>query len=178
MTTRSLNPARQLNLVRRLSLDDCQTVADLETQLFAGRFTPQSLRDMLNKPAFYGAVLPAVGQAKEPAVGLAAGSAAAIHAYYLSMITADCADIIAIGTHSDWQRRGFGRIMLEHLIGVTEQQHVEKILLEVAADNMPARQLYDSCGFVEIGCRKNYYKRGETRCDAVIMARLRGSAFS
>ena len=170
MTTRSLNPARPLNLVRRLNLDDCQAVADLETQHFAGRFTTQSLRDMLNKPAFYGAVL--------PAVGLAAGSAAAIHAYYLSMITADCADIIAIGTHSDWQRRGFGRIMLEHLIGVTEQQHVEKILLEVAADNMPARQLYDSFGFVEIGCRKNYYKRGETRCDAIIMARLRGSAFS
>ena len=166
MTTRPSNPARPLNLVRPLNLDDCQAVADLETQLFAGRFTAQSLRDMLNKPAFYGAVLPAAGQA------------AAIHAYYLSTITADCADIIAIGTHRDWQRRGFGRIMLEHLIGVTERQHVEKILLEVAADNMPARQLYDSCGFVEIGCRKNYYKRGETRCDAVIMARLRGSAFS
>ena len=161
---------RPLSLVRRLNLDDCQAVADLETQLFAGRFTAQSLRDMLNKPAFYGAVLPAVGQA--------VGQAAAIHAYYLSTISADCADIIAIGTHRDWQRRGFGRIMLEHLIGVTERQHVEKILLEVAADNMPARQLYDSCGFVEIGCRKNYYKRGETRCDAVIMARLRGSAFS
>ena len=174
MTTRPLNPARPLNLVRRLNLDDCQAVADLETQLFDGRFTAQSLRDMLNKPAFYGAVLPAVGQE----VGLAAGQAAAIYAYYLSTITADCADIIAIGTHRDWQRRGFGRIMLEHLIGVTEQQHVEKILLEVAADNMPARQLYDSCGFVEIGCRKNYYKRGETRCDAAIMARLRGSAFS
>ncbi len=170
MTTRPLNPARPLNLVRPLNLDDCQAVADLETQLFAGRFTAQSLRDMLNKPAFYGAVLPAVGQA--------VGQAAAIHAYYMSTISADCADIIAIGTHRDWQRRGFGRIMLEHLIGVTERQHVEKILLEVAADNMPARQLYDSCGFVEIGCRKNYYKRGETRCDAVIMARLRGSAFS
>ena len=170
MTTRPLNPARPLNLVRPLNLDDCQAVADLETQLFAGRFTAQSLRDMLNKPAFYGAVLPVVGQA--------VGQAAAIHAYYLSTISADCADIIAIGTHRDWQRRGFGRIMLEHLIGVTERQHVEKILLEVAADNMPARQLYDSCGFVEIGCRKNYYKRGETRCDAVIMARLRGSAFS
>jgi len=170
MTTRPLNPARPLNLVRPLNLDDCQAVADLETQLFAGRFTAQSLRDMLNKPAFYGAVLPAVGQA--------VGQAAAIHAYYLSTISADCADIIAIGTHRDWQRRGFGRIMLEHLIGVTERQHVEKILLEVAADNMPARQLYGSCGFVEIGCRKNYYKRGETRCDAVIMAWLRGSAFS
>jgi len=170
MIMRPLNPARPLNLVRPLNLDDCQAVADLETQLFAGRFTAQSLRDMLNKPAFYGAVLPAVGQA--------VGQAAAIHAYYLSTISADCADIIAIGTHRDWQRRGFGRIMLEHLIGVTERQHVEKILLEVAADNMPARQLYDSCGFVEIGCRKNYYKRGETRCDAVIMARLRGSAFS
>ena len=116
MTTRSLNPARPLNLVRRLNVDDCQAVADLETQLFAGRFKPQSLRYMLNKPAFYGAVLPAVGQAVGQAAGLAAGqaagSAAAIHAYYLSMITADCADLIAIGLDRDWQRRGFGRIML------------------------------------------------------------------
>ena len=163
MTTRPLNPVHP---VRPLDSDDCEAVADLETQLFDGRFTARSLRDMLNKPAFYGAVLPA------------AGSAAAVHAYYLSTITADCAEIIAIGTHRDWQRRGFGRIMLAHLIGVTEQQQVGKILLEVAADNMPARQLYGSCGFVETGCRKNYYKRGETRCDAVIMARLRGSAFS
>ena len=160
MKTRPLNP------VRPLSLDDCQAVADLETQLFDGRFTARSLSDMLNKPAFYGAVLPATGQA------------AAIHAYYLSTITADCADIIAIGTHKNWQRRGFGWIMLEHLIGMTEQQHVGKIFLEVAADNLPARRFYDSCGFVETGCRKNYYKRSETRCDAVIMTRLRGSAFS
>ena len=167
MKTRPLNPAHP---VRPLDLDDCEAVADLETQLFDGRFTARSLRDMLNKPAFYGAV--------SPAAGPAAGQAAAIHAYYLSTITADCAEIIAIGTHRDWQRRGFGRIMLAHLIGVTEQQQVGKILLEVAADNLPARQLYDSCGFVETGCRKNYYKRGETRCDAVIMARLRGSAFS
>ena len=160
MKTRPLSPIRPLNL------DDCQAVADLETQLFDGRFTAQSLRDMLNKPAFYGAVLPAVGQTS------------VIYAYCLSTITTNCADIIAIGTHNDWQRRGFGRIMLEHLIGETEQQNVEKIVLEVAADNMPARQLYDSSGFVEIGCRKNYYKRGEPCCDAVIMARLRGSAFS
>lgn len=155
-----------LNPVRPLNLHDCQAVADMETQLFAGRFSAQSLCDMLSKPAFYGAVLSAVGQA------------AVIRAYCLSTITADCADIIAIGTHSDWQRRGLSRIMLEHLIGVTEQQHVEKIVLEVAVDNLPARQLYDSCGFVETGCRKNYYKRGETRYDAVTMARLSGSAFS
>ena len=167
MTTRPLNPVHP---VRPLDSDDCEAVADLETQLFDGRFTARSLRDMLNKPAFYGAV--------SPAAGPTAGQAAKIHAYYLSTITADCAEIIAIGTHRDWQRRGFGRIMLAHLIGVTEQQQVEKILLEVAADNMPARQLYGSCGFVETGCRKNYYKRGETRCDAVIMARLRGSPFS
>ena len=160
MKTRPLSPARPLDL------DDCQAVADLEAQLFDGRFTARSLRDMLNKPAFYGAVLPAVGQA------------AAIHAYYLSTITADCADIIAIGTHRDCQHCGFGQIMLKHLIGVTEQQHVGKILLEVAADNMPARQLYDSCGFVETGCRKNYYKRAETRCDAIIMTRLQRSALS
>jgi len=39
--------------------------------------------------------------------------------------------------------------------------------LEVAADNDPARRLYESVGFLEAGKRPNYYKRGEKSVDAV-----------
>ena len=43
---------------RQLTLDDCQAVADLEIQLFDGRFDAAELRALLGKPAFYGAVVP------------------------------------------------------------------------------------------------------------------------
>ena len=81
------------------------------------------------------------------------------------------ADIIAIGTEKTKQSRGFGRAVLQHVIVTAEQQNVAEITLEVAADNLPARHLYETCGFRVSGVRKNYYHRGENRCDAVIMVR-------
>ena len=152
--------------VRQLSHKDCPAIADLETQLFDSRFDAEHLRSLLRKPAFYGAVLTATGAASD------------VHAYCLSYITSHNADIIAIGTHGNWQRCGLGQTMLRHMIEIMEQRHVEKIFLEVAVDNFAARQLYCSFGFIEVGSRKNYYQRGKARCDALIMARKRVSAFA
>ena len=150
---------------RQLTLNDCQAVADLEIQLFDGRFDAADLRALLGKPAFYGAVVPA---ADRPTI---------IHAYCLAYITSMQADIIAIGTDKTQQGRGFGRVVLQHVIAVAEQQNVAEITLEVAADNLLARHLYETCGFSVSGVRKNYYHRGENRCDAVIMVRRCDSAF-
>ena len=152
--------------VRQLTLEDCEAVSDLETQLFDGRFDTAGLRALLGKPAFYGAVLPAPDMPTT------------IHAYCLAYITSTQADIIAIGTDKTKQGRGFGQIILQHLINVTEKLNVAKITLEVAADNTAARRLYDSCGFHVSGIRKGYYYCGENRCDALIMVRQRESAFS
>ena len=158
--------ARQSSLdARQLMLTDCQAVADLEIQLFHGRFDAADLRALLGKPSFYGAVVPA---ADRPTI---------IHAYCLAYITSLQADIIAIGTEKTQQSRGFGRVVLQHVIAFVEQQDVAEITLEVEANNMPARHLYETCGFSVSGVRKNYYHRGENRCDAVIMVRRCDSAF-
>ena len=151
---------------RQLTLNDCQAVADLERQLFDGRFDAADLRALLGKPAFYGAVVPA---ADRPTI---------IYAYCLAYITSMQADIIAIGTETTKQGLGFGQIVLRHLIKVTEQHNVAEITLEVAKNNIPARRLYASCGFFVSGIRKDYFYRGKNRCDAVIMVRQRDSAFS
>ena len=150
---------------RQLTLDDCRALADLEIQLFDGRFDAADLRVLLGKPAFYGAV---VSAADRPTI---------IHAYCLACITPMQADIIAIGTDKTQQGKGFGRVVLQHVIAVAEQQNVAEITLEVAADNLPARHLYENFGFSVSGVRKNYYHRGENRCDAVIMVRRCDSAF-
>ena len=152
-------------MVRQLTIDDCQAVANLETQLFDGRFDTAGLRDLLGKPAFYGAVLPA----RETPTN--------IHSYCLAFITSTQADIIAIGTEKTYQSLGFGKMILQYMIVLTEQHNVAKIVLEVAADNMPARRLYHSCGFHVSGIRKDYYYRGEYRCDAMTMIRQRESTF-
>ena len=144
---------------RQLTLDDCQAVADLERQLFDGRFDAADLRAMISKLSFYGAVVPA---ADRPTI---------IYAYCLAYITSMQADILAIGTDKTQQGGGFGRVVLQHVIAVAEQQNVAEITLELAADNLPARHLYETCGFSVSGVRKNYYHRGENRCDAVIMVR-------
>ena len=151
---------------RQLTVDDCQAVANLEKQLFYGRFNAAGLCALLGKPAFYGAVLPAPDMPTT------------IDAYCLAYITPMQADVIAIGTEKTKQRCGLGQIILRHLIDVTAQHGVAEITLEVAADNIPARRLYDSCGFYVSGIRKNYYRRGENPCDALVMVHQIGSAFS
>jgi len=152
--------------VRRLTLVDCQAVADLESQLFDGRFTADDVRRMLNKPAFFGAVVPAPDNKAE------------INAYILAMISNGYADIIAIGTRKKMQRCGYGRLILQDLIDGAKDRQVENITLEVASDNLPAISLYESAGFVECGRRKNYYKRIAGTCDGIVMMLSLASAFS
>ena len=152
-------------ITRQFTLEDCEAVADLETQLFDWRFDAAGLRELLGKPAFFGAVL------ATPYMPTS------IYAYCLAYITFMQADIIAIGTEKTKQGRGFGKIILHHLIDVAKQHNDAAITLEVAVDNIPARRLYDSCGFHVSGIRKDYYYRGENRCDGVIMVRQRESAF-
>ena len=153
-------------IARQLTIDDCQAVADLETQLFDGRFDAAGIRVLLGKPAFYGTVLSAPDMPTN------------IYAYCLAYITSVQADIIAIGTKKNMQGRGCGKIILQYLTHLTDQDNVDKITLEVAADNTPARRLYDSYGFHVSDIRKDYYYRGGNRCDAMIMVRQRVSAFS
>jgi ribosomal-protein-alanine N-acetyltransferase len=38
------------------------------------------------------------------------------------------------------------------------QQGVKQIFLEVRQSNLPARQLYEKCGFQSVGVRKNFYR--------------------
>ena len=46
---------------------------------------------------------------------------------------------------------------------------VENLYLEVSEDNNIAIALYKSLGFEEIGVRKNYYRKGSTSSNAIIM---------
>ncbi|HLK32310.1 MAG TPA: ribosomal protein S18-alanine N-acetyltransferase [Terriglobales bacterium] len=64
------------------------------------------------------------------------------------------------------RRRGYGKLLLQALTDQARRQEATAILLEVRASNAPARALYESCGFKQMGLRRLYYREPEE--DAII----------
>ena len=67
-------------------------------------------------------------------------------------------------------RRGLGRRLLTHLIGVARSYRSDAVRLEVRPSNAAARRLYESMGFSEVGRNRGYYPGRAGREDAVILA--------
>lgn len=68
------------------------------------------------------------------------------------------------------QGKGFGRLLVKHLIGRARARNAERIFLEVRPSNQVAYNLYEDLGFNEIGRRKDYYPAFVGREDALVLA--------
>ena len=68
---------------------------------------------------------------------------------------------------ADSQRRlGLGKQLLEEFRKIFQTEGARAIFLEVRETNLPARKLYQKCGFAENGRRRGYYTNPEE--DAVL----------
>lgn len=84
-------------------------------------------------------------------------------------IIAGEANITNVAVLPECRRQGVGRLLLERLIEICEEENLLLITLEVRRSNIPAIALYESLGFSHEGMRKGYYSdNGE---DALIMTR-------
>ncbi|WP_321393321.1 ribosomal protein S18-alanine N-acetyltransferase [Emcibacter sp.] len=85
---------------------------------------------------------------------------------------ADEAEILTITIVPEFRQQGLASEMMAHVREFLGNQFsVNRLFLEVRADNVAARALYDSQGFQEVGRRKNYYSgEAESSQDAVVMA--------
>lgn len=83
-------------------------------------------------------------------------------------IAADESHILNIAIDPPYQKRGFGRDLLYHLIDLARRQSVAMVFLEVRQSNRAAASLYDSTGFNEISRRKGYYPADKGREDAIV----------
>lgn len=70
-----------------------------------------------------------------------------------------------IAVHPEFRKRGIAGELLKFAINSNKANNVEKIYLEVRADNYPALKLYESFDFQAVGVRKDYYKKGD---DAIL----------
>ena len=83
-------------------------------------------------------------------------------------LAADIGEILNVGVHPSLLRRGIAGQLLNHALAWAREHGGKQITLEVAATNLPAVQLYQKEGFVQVGVRKNFYA---TKEDALIMGR-------
>lgn len=85
----------------------------------------------------------------------------------------DEAEIIEIAIAQDKQGQGFAKSLLSTLQDILIARSCQRLILEVAETNLPARSLYERFGFTVCGKRSGYYQRitGDTmkKIDALIM---------
>lgn len=72
-----------------------------------------------------------------------------------------------IAIHPTYQRQGFGRMLLTHLLEEAVARGTVQASLEVRRSNMAAQKLYSGFGFRVVTVRKKYYR--DTNEDALIM---------
>ena len=93
----------------------------------------------------------------------------ALAGYGVLMIGVREAHLLNLSVAVGWQRRGFGRMLLEHFMRVARASDAAQLFLEVRPSNVAARHLYVEFGFREITVRRGYYPAGRGREDAILM---------
>jgi [ribosomal protein S18]-alanine N-acetyltransferase len=78
-------------------------------------------------------------------------------------------EVLSLGVAPRWRRRGIAQALLRTAIDEATRRNLPSVVLEVAVDNDPARDLYLAAGFVTVGRRARYYRRPDGRVDALIL---------
>ena len=140
--------------------DHLDAIAVIEAARFDSPMTLRQLRELAARPAFAGFVmLPGTGDGDAPL------------GYALCLAGGGSADLVSVATAPDAARRGVATRLLDHVLRTLAADGCEDICLEVAIDNVAALALYQRLGFVEIGRRAGYYRRGGALIDAFVMRR-------
>jgi ribosomal-protein-alanine N-acetyltransferase len=159
MTSATLIPVDPRNLsLLWASPERVPDIAALHARLFNPAWDAESIGRLIEHPA----AAAFIAQVREPK---------AVAGFVMGQIAADEAEILSIGVAPEWQRRGIARQMVEGLIRAARRAEVERLYLEVAADNTAAQRLYEGLGFAVDARRKGYYARaGAQPVDALVLA--------
>ena len=147
MTIRKATPAdaSHLSRIHMASFEDGWTIADFETWLERAEGIAM------------------IGESEREPV-----------AFGLALEAGADAELLSIATAPALRGAGWGSRIFRALDEVAHARGLERWILEVSRNNVAAQGLYRAHGFVEIGVRKAYYRTGDGRIDAIVMARRVG----
>ena len=163
-------------MIRRITPADCDAIAALEARLFATALDKPRLMALQTNPVFCGFV-DLVPYQDQPHSTFADDLNSYLGGYLLATIIDDEAEILSIGVTPDRQRQGVGKRLLQRFFDYGASRNMAKAVLEVAEDNASALGLYRDFGFAEFGRRKDYYKQGNQKIDAIMMKWCLAEAF-
>ena len=144
---------------------DAEAMSAIHASGFVQPWSAPDLAALLEAPGGYGLVVR----------GADAGDGA--RGFILARVVADEAEVLTLAVDPTARRQGVARALIEAAAGAALNAGAEALFLEVAADNGPAIQLYETAGFERVGLRQNYYHRGgETTVDALVLRRTLNSA--
>ncbi len=92
--------------------------------------------------------------------------------YAVVMRVLEEAHLLNITVRPEWQRHGYGMLMMTHLFSTARAHGAKRLFLEMRLSNQAGAGLYRRCGFAEIGQRKGYYAAAVGGEDAVVMAAM------
>lgn len=127
-------------------------IALLERECFADPWSQQSIASELHNPL---------------SLWLVAQEGQTLLGYVGSQTCLDETDMVNIAVSPASRRQGVARALIESLVSALRERGSKQLTLEVRASNGPARQLYESLGFLQVGLRKNYYRNPKE--DALIL---------
>lgn len=136
-----------------MALTDLKGVIEIENQVYTHPWTLGNFRDSI--------------QAGHRCVMLTYGEM--LIGYAVVLIAAEEAHLLNLTVAAQWQRKGYGRALLLHLLSIAVTDSVRSFFLEVRPSNAAAQALYASIGFKTIGTRRNYYPAYAGREDAIVM---------
>lgn len=155
--------------VRPATPSDVDAIGRIEQVAFSDPWAPSAFTSLLG----YAHVLFLVAERDER------GPAAAIHdaarprhevvGYVVAWIAADEAEIANVAVAPTLRGRGVGAALLDAALDRATARGVTSVYLEVRESNAPARRLYESRRFTEVGRRRNYYRRPQE--DALLLRR-------
>lgn len=146
--------------LRDLEWTDLETLAGLEVELFAD--------DAWSAETWWAEL--AARPRRDYVVAVGAGGD--VLGYAGLDVAGDTADVMTIAVTPSARGRGVGLRLLHELVRRATERRATALLLEVRADNEPARKLYQRNGFELISTRPRYYQPGDV--DALVLRRRLG----
>jgi ribosomal-protein-alanine N-acetyltransferase len=138
-------------MIRLATFQDLPALTDIHARAFAHAWHSNALKDLMAGPGVFGFVVE-----DDEACG-----------FILVRLAADETEILTIAVGPDRREQGHASTLLDHAARDMRGRGAARMFLEVAAQNLPARNLYKKYGFREVGHRKAYYEDGD---DALVLS--------
>ena len=137
-----------------MSEADLRRVLEIEETLYEFPWTPGNFRDSLRA----GYCCRVVRDGRQ------------LIGYAVLMLAAGEAHLLNLSVAAPAQRRGHGRSLLEHVVGIAREHEAKVLFLEVRPTNEVGQRLYAGYGFKQVGVRRGYYPAHRGREDAIVLA--------